>query len=398
MEKVRPRILIVCDYYLPGFESGGAMRTIANMVDRLGDKLDFRIVTRDHDGKSNREPYTTVKIDSWNQVGRADVHYLSRSRIRFGALRELVWHVDPDGIYLNSLFSPLTAMVLTLRRLKLIDKIPVILAPEGELCKGGLRLKSFKKNLYLSTAKRTNLLDGIVWKAASQMENDDVGRVFGPRESIVIATNMPPSSATVRGIQKPPKTPGNVRLVFLSRFMRKKNLNWLLEILRSVEGEIVLDVWGAIEDAGYRAETESILPKLPENVKVEFRGPAAFEDVPSILADYHFFVLPTLGENFGHVFIEAMAASCPLIISDQSPWRGLEKMGIGYDIPLDEPDRWLTVIRRAVDMNQAKYSEMSTAALDFARAWLANPEHERANFEVFEKALLSFAPTANATI
>ena len=46
----KPLILVICDYYLPGFESGGAMRTIVNMVDRLADEFRFRIVTRDHDG------------------------------------------------------------------------------------------------------------------------------------------------------------------------------------------------------------------------------------------------------------------------------------------------------------------------------------------------------------
>ena len=44
MEKVRPVILVICDYYLPGFESGGAMRTLVNMVDRLGNNLEFKII------------------------------------------------------------------------------------------------------------------------------------------------------------------------------------------------------------------------------------------------------------------------------------------------------------------------------------------------------------------
>ena len=53
------------------------------------------------------------------------------------------------------------------------------------------------------------------------------------------------------------------------------------------------------------------------------------------LFEYHFFILPTLGENFGHVFIEALAAGCPLIISNRTPWLELEKKGIGWDIPLE---------------------------------------------------------------
>src|SRR6478752_639761 len=73
----KPLILIICDYYLPGFESGGAMRTIVNMVGRLDDTYTFKIITRDHDGPLNLAPYDSVSIGEWNRVGNADVYYLA---------------------------------------------------------------------------------------------------------------------------------------------------------------------------------------------------------------------------------------------------------------------------------------------------------------------------------
>ena len=126
----KPVILIICDYYLPGFESGGALRTLVNMVDRLGDRFDFRIVTRDHDGPLDRTPYTNVKIGEWNRVGNADVFYLSRDHIHGKRLTELIVEVTPDAIYLNSFFSRLTVLVLKLRKLRRIKPLPVILAPD----------------------------------------------------------------------------------------------------------------------------------------------------------------------------------------------------------------------------------------------------------------------------
>lgn len=200
MAGVKPKILIICDYYLPGFESGGAMRTLANLVDRLGDRFQFCIVTRDHDGKSNREPYTTVEIDNWNRVGRAQVFYLPKSRVRLGCIRKLIGEISPDVIYLNSFFSPLTAMTLVLRRFIAIPDIPVILAPEGELCPGGLRLKWWKKRVYINTVKALGLTRGLVWKAASQMENDDIARVFGAGSKVVIAEHA--SKVGVRRLRR----------------------------------------------------------------------------------------------------------------------------------------------------------------------------------------------------
>ena len=37
-------ILCFVAYYLPGYRSGGPVRTIANFVDHLGDEFDIRIV------------------------------------------------------------------------------------------------------------------------------------------------------------------------------------------------------------------------------------------------------------------------------------------------------------------------------------------------------------------
>jgi hypothetical protein len=52
------------------------------------------------------------------------------------------------------------------------------------------------------------------------------------------------------------------------------------------------------------------------------------------LAEYDLFLFPTLGENYGHVISEALASGCPVVISDQTPWRNLEAEGInrnGFD-------------------------------------------------------------------
>ena len=45
----RPRVLVVADYYLPGFRAGGPVRAISNTISRLASGTDFFVVTRDHD-------------------------------------------------------------------------------------------------------------------------------------------------------------------------------------------------------------------------------------------------------------------------------------------------------------------------------------------------------------
>ncbi len=105
------------------------------------------------------------------------------------------------------------------------------------------------------------------------------------------------------------------------------------------------------------------------------------------LFDYHFFLLPTLGENFGHVFLEALAAGCPLIISDRTPWLNLEEKQIGWDLPLEKPEKWNEVINYCIALGGEDYTKMSGSAREFSDRWLADPKVIEDNAEVLEFSL-----------
>jgi len=92
--------------------------------------------------------------------------------------------------------------------------------------------------------------------------------------------------------------------------------------------------------------------------------------VTMTLLNYHFLVLPSLGESFGHVIVEALAAGCPLIISDTTPWQRLEEKGIGWDIPLDDVGRWREILNLCLNMDDVTYRKMSLNARRFIEAWL----------------------------
>src|SRR5262245_66390889 len=102
MAEERKKVLVACDYYLPGSSGGGGLRTIVNMVERLGDRYDFRIVTRNHDGRYDKTPFTTVKTGEWNKVGKAEVFYLPSNEINMSRMRSLIEETDPDAVYITS--------------------------------------------------------------------------------------------------------------------------------------------------------------------------------------------------------------------------------------------------------------------------------------------------------
>lgn len=388
-QKAKPKILILCDYYLPGYKSGGGMRTIVNMVDRLNHKFDFLIITRDHDGKLDKQQYDNVKINEWNTVKKAQVFYLSKDNIKISKIRELILQVKPDSIYTNSYFATLAIYVLKLRKLRLMPKVHIIVAPCGELSDGALQLKSRKKKLFIGFSKLSQLYSDIIWKASNELEKEEIERVKGKGGEIFIAPDLPPRiiSENYRQELKPDKKNGEARMIFLSRFMQKKNFKWLLTFLSSVKGNLIIDIYGPLEDKAYWSECRELIKTLPPNIKIEAKGSIPHEKVSEVLLKYHFFILPTLGENFGHVFLEALGAGCPLIISDRTPWLNLEEDKIGWALTLENQDEWIKVLNYCISLDHANYSKISANARKYVCNWLESPKIEESTLRVLNASL-----------
>lgn len=385
----KPKILVFCDYYLPGYQSGGGMRTLVNMVERLGSKYEFRIVARDHDGKLDRTPYTTVEINKWNTIGNARVFYLSSERVRPSILRDLVREVGPAAIYLNSFFATQAVFILLLKKLKQISRVPVVMAPEGELSSSALAIKPLKKKLYINVVKALRLKEGLIWKASSDAEKDDIENFGRGSDEVFVAPNLPPKSILTDFTPaiKPEKKSGEAKLIFLSRFARIKNFKWLLDLLPRTQGSLSIDLYGALEDEAYWNECQAQIRSMPERIKISHKGPVRHEDVARTMAGYHYFILPTLGESFGHVCLEALAAGCPLIVSDRTPWLGLETKGIGWDLSLEDPEKWVRMIDQCVAEDDVSYRTRSLAAREAAVSWLADKAMEAKTEQVLDYSL-----------
>ena len=115
-----------------------------------------------------------------------------------------------------------------------------------------------------------------------------------------------------------------------------KNLDFALRALSMVQEKVDFTVYGPAEDQGYWEECQALVGRLPENVRFQYLGAVSAKDVPHLLADQDLFFLPTRGENFGHVIVEAFGAGLPVLTSDRTPWRHLESRGVGWDLPVGD--------------------------------------------------------------
>ncbi len=385
--KNKPKILIICNYYLPGFEGGGSLRTVVNMVERLHDKFDFRIITRDHDG--DHIQYKNVKINQWNTLTNCQVLYLSQDKVQISKLRQLISEVKPNSIYINSVFATLSIYVLLLRKFGMLPGLKIILAPEGEISEGALKLKAGKKKVFLKTAKLLGLHKNLIWKTTSEYEKSEAELIKGKGGTLFIAPNLTARTLLPEYRQqlKPVKSVGSAKMIFLSRFVPKKNFNWLFQILDDITGDLRIDIYGNLEDKSYWSETEREVDKLPPNVTVNYCGSIPHEQVTRTIFNYHFFLLPTLGENFGHVFVEALAAGCPLIISDRTPWRELDEKMIGWDMSLENSKIWIENINKCLSLDDKTYSNLSGNARNFAVEWLSDAQLEESTLRVLNESL-----------
>ena len=386
----RKKIMVFCDYYLPGFKSGGGMWTVVNMVERFRDRYDFYIVTRNHDGKADRTPYREVTTGDWNEVGGAQVFYLSPQQLRVGLFANLIKKVRPDMVFLNSVFSRPSITFLRARKNPELQGIPVVVSPCGELSGATLKFKAVKKRTFLMLAKLAGFYRDVLWRASFDLDAEEIRDAIGQNVEIMCAPDLPPKSILpgFAPSDKPPKRSGAVRFVFVSRLVRKKNLHFFLERLSSgIEGEIILDVVGPIEDKEYWKECEAAASDLPANVTMNVVGAMRYEEILARMSASHFFILPTLTENFGYVFIEALASGCPLLISDRTVWGSVVEKGSGWTIPIENPAAWNAAIRECVEMDQERFSRMSEAARAHAVEWLADPGVEKATATLLETAL-----------
>jgi len=230
----------------------------------------------------------------------------------------------------------------------------VILAPRGSLSPQSLSLKSTKKRVYLAVFRFLGLPRKVTWQATLSEEAADLRSLFGPHIAIATASNLRARADDVL-LLPPSKCVGQLRVIFLSRIARNKNLDFAIKRLAHVNGKIHFTVVGPKEDTAYAAECIALVQSLPTSVTVDFMGPIEHDAVAVMIASHHLLFLPSLSENYGHAIVEAFSCSRPVLIGDRTPWHGLEHRGLGHDLSLADPLAFERALQLACDQDQESF-------------------------------------------
>lgn len=353
------KILIVLAGFLPGKKYGGPPISVDNFCSLMKDDECY-IVTTNHDmGESM--PYEDVK-EGWNDRGNCKVLYLSDAEYRYKKYKKVIEEISPDIIYLQGLFQNCIIPCLFLAK---EYNIPVLLAPRGELCKGAFK-KKYKKIPYILFLKLFHLIDKVHFQSTSEEETEAIAEHLGVnQERIHFLTNVP--SIPKKDYPVPYKEPGMAKFVFISRIVRKKNLKTAISYFRDIEGDVTFDIYGPIEDKEYWAKCQEEIRALPSNVKVKYCGLLSHDQIHETFAKYHAFLFPTLSENFGHVIAEALSVGCPVIISDQTPWSGINDYNAGFAGNLSDESKFIKAIQKIVDFTSGEMKKMMADSISYVK-------------------------------
>jgi glycosyltransferase involved in cell wall biosynthesis len=364
------KILVLTDWYEPGYKAGGPIRSCVNFVNHMRDDYTIYVFTSDRD-LGDPGPYENIKTNSWfSKDGKVYRYYGSPDRLNWQNIRGQLKAIQPDFIYLNSMFSlNFTIYPLLISRLYKLDA-RVVLSPRGMLRESAIRFKTAKKMLFLKGLRLLGIHRHLRFHATDATEVSDIRRYFGPASQVSLIPNFP--GAVQEDSLIPGKERGKLSMIFVGRIHPIKNLDYLLTVLKEVKSsEILLTIVGSLEDPVYWEKCKKIIAELPSGITIEYAGEIANHELPAITARHHVFALPTQGENFGHAIFEALALGKPVLISDQTPWRNLAVSQAGWDLPLDRPELFRESIEKVAGFGQEEYNKWSLSTFKYIQDFIA---------------------------
>lgn len=368
------KILIIMGRYLPGYKDGGPVRSIKNLIDRLGDEYDFHILTVDRDHGDTLSytvayPELKLRVRDWNMVGKAKVFYVEPGGFDDQTVKKCA--EDMDMIYMCGCFNDYARTTLRLKKKGEI-RCRVVIAAMGLFSPGAFRIKYPKKKAYTMLLRWFGYFKDVEWSATDEKEAEDIRKQVGRNAICHLAEDLPRKPEKI--VHETTTDKGSLRVIFLSRISKKKNLLLCAKILHGItEGDIIFDIYGNKEDVVYWKECKQELQKLPDNIKWSYKGEADSEKVIDIFSSYDVFLFPTMAENYGHVIFEAMAGGCVPVISDRTPWNSEKTKNVLSCIPLSDDEKatalFINELKKYVNLSRDGMQNRADACMIYANCF-----------------------------
>lgn len=346
--------------YLPGEKYGGPVTSIYNFTELLGDSNDIYIICKDHD-LNDHTPYPGIN-PGWNETGKAKVMYLSDKDYGKNSFSKILDDIKPDVVYVSSIFS--AKQTYPLLSLSNRRRIPLLLAPRGELNNQALTIRAGKKRVYLRFLKALNKLSSAFFQATSEEERQSIFRELSVDSNrVFLLPNVPTLPHRKESIEK---KANQLKMCSVGRIVENKNLIIALNAVVSSSAWIQFDIFGPIEDEEYWEKCQSVISLAPENTRINYKGVFSPNKMRDEYSKYDCLISPTEFENYGQSIVEAMLHDVPVIISEgTTPWDDISDFEAGFTIPLQDKSGFLQAIDALSAMDSEQYQLLIKRLRDY---------------------------------
>ncbi len=358
----KPKILIIVDWFTPAFRAGGPIRSIEHLINHLYKEVDFHVLTSAYDLNTVDAVIGKEHQDRWISFENlCKVYYASSSRHLILNFPKIIDTKQYQSIYINSFFS-FGYSIYPLLRLRGRSKL-ITLAPRGMLGGQALEIKSFKKTLYLKTAKLLGLYNNVQFHAASDKEAQDIQLFFKKNKRYAIQNlsgvkpNFNPRTKQANGL---------LNILFVARICEIKNihktLDYISKLPKSVQELIHFKIVGPIEDQQYYTLCKKLADQC--QAKVEFIGECPAKELEKYYRWAHLFVSLSLHENFGHSIVEAFNYGLPCLLGKHTtPWNDLSEKNVGLNI--DSFSEFQEGITHFLKMDSQTFNDVSKKCANY---------------------------------
>jgi glycosyltransferase involved in cell wall biosynthesis len=363
----KKKIFICIDWFEPAYKAGGPIRSVANLVKSLDAYYQIFILTSNKD-LNDTASMAGIETNNWTSyANNARVYYANHAHQSWKIICQLLQEVQPHYIYCNSMFS--TYYTLYPLLIKKIRKISgqVILSPKGMLKPSALSFKPLKKKLFLYFFRLLNLHKLVWFHASDQAEVENIEKQFGKTTIFPIPDSPAALPTAVASIHKKRES---LKLIFIGRIHPIKQLHLVIESIKPLQNIVTLTILGTIENEDYWQQCKNLIHSFDTKTAINFVGEQPHHQMLSFINNHHVFILPTMGENFGHAIYEALGAGRPVIISDQTPWQELAIQQAGFNIPLNQMNTLSHFINQTAQWNQEEYNTWSHGARRYIEKYL----------------------------
>lgn len=299
-----------------------SVRSLANALARAGEPVDL-LTTLESGYPMAAGDHDAAKIHSFPRI-------VPRSLCRSPDLRRYLLSTPFDCLHHHALW------LLTLRYAHAAARkfgAPLVISPRGMMSGWAYEHHRWRKTLANHLVHPDAFHAAAGWHATSPEEADDI-RKLGFSQPICVSPNgvALPTDPELSDARKTWETLCPVSrekpiVLFYSRFHRKKRLLELIDLwLAEARGDWHLLIVGMAEE--YTADSLATrIAGLGASEKITVLDGA---NRPPPYAIASLFVLPSHSENFGLVIAEALAAGVPALVTDTTPWQGLNRHDCGW--------------------------------------------------------------------